>query len=110
MIKGGETLFGKHWKYDIGGLNFLCGTISEGEPDELVIEVYLGTFNGNQSPVNVKSNGIVSGNAGSLSNYSDEVLQVLSEKYSYNFNEVIGNLKNLTTGDTVPDWETYEEV
>lgn len=110
MTGGSVDPLGKHWKFNLGGQTYCAGLISEGEPNERIIEVHGAVFNGQQATCAITSEGTIVGPATTGGQLWQVIKEAAESAFNYEFAEVALVVKQWSTGDTVPDWDTYELI
>lgn len=110
MRRGSDDPLGKHWKFKLGSNAYCAGTISEGEPGERQIDVYGAVFNGQQSTCAIGEDGKILSAAATGEPLWSSIKAAAESAFNYQFSEVALIVRQWSTGDTVPDWETYETI
>lgn len=110
MNRGGVDPLGKHWKFNMGGQADCAGLISEGEPNERIIEVHGGVINGQQGAFAISDEGVIVGQTVLADNLRQAIKEAAEATFNYEFAEIALVIKQWSTGDTVPDWDTYELI
>ena len=110
MSGGSVDPLGKHWKYKLGDTAYCAGIITEGEPNERIVEVHGAVLDGHQVTCLISPNGQIIGGGATGGQFWQEILAATESAYDYQFAEVALVIKQWSIGDTVPDWDTYELI
>lgn len=110
MRRGGDTPSQTLWKFRNENY-FLAGRLSEGEPGEIMADVYATNQGGTSSPLRFGESGNTLGFVtGSLTTLFQNIKTAIENTFRINISEVSMALGVVDLGETVPDWETYELV
>lgn len=109
MSGGGVTPSHNNWKYQLGPGYYLAGRLSEGDPGETFADVW-GISSGQSNPILVFDGDGKAMSTNNLDSFRAAIESAIENTFGIEISEITVSINHYQIGDTIEDWDTYEQV